>query len=65
VSLTINTLNKFLMDFVARQGARKRHSGRYGDDKQRSIAMKGAEMTQRINGHDCITTTAAGVALGA
>jgi hypothetical protein len=30
------------MDFMARQGARRSHSGRYGDDEQRSIAVKDA-----------------------
>jgi hypothetical protein len=30
------------MDFVARQGARRRRSGVYGDDEQRCIAAKDA-----------------------
>jgi hypothetical protein len=33
---------KFRMDFAARPGARRRHSLRYGDDEQRSIAAKDA-----------------------
>jgi hypothetical protein len=37
-----NNAKKFRMDFMARQGARRSHSGRYGDDEQRSIAVKDA-----------------------
>ena len=37
-----NNAKKFRMDFTARQGARRSHSGHYGDDEQRSIAVKDA-----------------------
>jgi hypothetical protein len=48
VWFVINNLKKIPMDFVARQGARRRNSPFYCDDEQRSMAAKGAELIQGI-----------------